>query len=285
MGLSGHPKRSNQPYMPMYVGDWKKAPEINALSLAARGLWIEMLFLMWESTERGYLTINGVPITTEGLARQVGFACDLLEPLLAEMVRFGVFSVRDDGAMFCPRMVGGAEISQKRALAGKKGGICSSKRASKTQANADNDNDNDNNLLKDFKKLKEKESFKEVLVKGSKKDVMEEPETWKTSLDLYLSEERAAWETIMADRKWLAEVEALKKYPNLNIKKSFMKARIFWASEEGWKYKKEGKKTPEKINWKNTYANSLAQGINQVFDERTFQQQPGKTMDELYGDH
>lgn len=140
-------KKNDQPYMPFYIGDWKKAPEIRALSLAARGLWVEMLFLMWESTERGYLTINGVPMTTEVLSRQVGFACDLLDGLLAELLQFNVYSIRDDGAIFCRRMVRDAEISLKRAIAGRKGGICSticsSKSSSKMEANADNDTDNE----------------------------------------------------------------------------------------------------------------------------------------------
>lgn len=158
-------KKNDQPYMPFYIGDWKKAPEIKALSLAARGLWVEMLFLMWESTERGYLTINGVPMTIDILARQVGFACDLLEPLLEEMKKFAVYSVRDDGAIYSRKMVKDAEISLKRSYAGQKGGICSSKNSSKhsskTQANTDIDIDNENDI--------ENESLKDEEVQGKKK--------------------------------------------------------------------------------------------------------------------
>lgn len=157
-------KKNDQPYMPFYIGDWQKAPEIQALSLAARGLWVQMLFLMWESTERGYLTINGVPMTVEILSRQVGFACDLLEPLLEEMKKFAVYSVREDGAIFSRRMVKDAEISLKRSYAGQKGGICSSKNSSKhsskTQANSDIDIDIENDI--------ENESLKDEEVQGKK---------------------------------------------------------------------------------------------------------------------
>lgn len=129
-------KKHDLPAMPFYIGDWKKAPEIRALSLAARGLWFEMLLLMWESTERGFLTINGQPMTIEVLARQVGFACDLLQPLLAEMELYNVFSIREsDKAIYCRKMVRDSEISKKRILAGSKGGFCSSKTRSKMQAN------------------------------------------------------------------------------------------------------------------------------------------------------
>ncbi len=138
-------KKHDQPYMPFYFGDWFKAPEIRALSPAARCLWFEMLGLMWESTERGYLTLAGKPIEKETLGRMLGFADVLLDLLLAEMERFNVFSRRDDGAIYNRRMVRDAEISKIRAEAGKKGGFCSGKSNSKTQANdtANSDIDTD----------------------------------------------------------------------------------------------------------------------------------------------
>jgi hypothetical protein len=141
-------KKYDLPAMPFYWGDWFKCPEVRALSPEARCLWFEMLGLMWESTERGYLTLAGKPMTKETISRCLGFACDLLERLLAELLEYGVCSVRDDGAIFNRRMVRDAEISSKRASAGKIGGICSSKTRSKTQANTeDEDEDEDEDVL------------------------------------------------------------------------------------------------------------------------------------------
>ena len=145
-------KKHDQPYFPLYPGDWLKCPEVRALSLEARMAWLEMLLLMWESTERGYLTLAGKPMDRDTLARCLGFARLLLDRLLAEMEQYNVYSVREDGAIYNRRMVRDAEISSKRAIAGHKGGICSSKTASKKQANAEDedeaaiDNDSDKRI-------------------------------------------------------------------------------------------------------------------------------------------
>ena len=52
-------KKQDLPAWNFYIGDWMKSPEIRALTLPTRMIWFEMLCFMWESTERGYLTING----------------------------------------------------------------------------------------------------------------------------------------------------------------------------------------------------------------------------------
>ena len=49
-------KKHDLPAMPFYFGDWFKCPEVRAMNLETRMIWFEMLGLMWESTERGYLT-------------------------------------------------------------------------------------------------------------------------------------------------------------------------------------------------------------------------------------
>ena len=150
-------KKHDLPAMPFYWGDWFKCPEVRALSPEARCLWFEMLGLMWESTERGYLTLNGKPMGKETISRCLGFACDLLDRLLHELSEYGVYSVRADGAIYNRRMVRDAEISKKRADAGKIGGVCSSKKRSKFQTNIvanteDEDEDEDERSSKAVKK-------------------------------------------------------------------------------------------------------------------------------------
>lgn len=142
-------KKHDLPAMPMYWGDWFKCPEVRALSPEARCLWFEMLGLMWESTDRGYLTLADKPMSKETLGRCLGFACDLLTRLLTELSEYGVYSVREDGAIYNRRMVRDAEISTKRAIAGKRGGLCSSKLPSKFQANTQaNTEDEDEDSIK-----------------------------------------------------------------------------------------------------------------------------------------
>lgn len=137
-------KKHDLPAMPFYWGDWFKCPEVRALSPAARCLWFEMLGLMWESTERGYLSLNGHPMDRQTLSRCLGFACDLLDGLLGELERYGVYSVREDGCIYNRRMVRDAEISKKRAIAGHTGGVCSSKTRSKTEANTQANTEDEN---------------------------------------------------------------------------------------------------------------------------------------------
>ena len=143
-------KKDDLPWMKWFWGDWFKCPEIRALRPETRCAWFEMLGLMWESTERGYLTLNGNPYPMDCLARCLGFAQANLEQSIAEMELFNVFSRREDGAIYNRRMISDCELGEKRAIAGKRGGICSSKTRSKIQANnqasTDSDSDSDSDL-------------------------------------------------------------------------------------------------------------------------------------------
>jgi hypothetical protein len=61
------------PFFKFYPGDWMKDPALRSVSIAARGLWIDMLCLMHESDRRGYLQhATGKPVTAEQLARMTG---------------------------------------------------------------------------------------------------------------------------------------------------------------------------------------------------------------------
>jgi hypothetical protein len=112
------------PAFQFYPGDWRKDPELRSISLTARGLWIELLCLMHESSRKGYLvTKTGNSYTNEQLARMVGVDIHTLEICLTEIEANGVSSREDNtGILFSRRMVKDAEISQERREAGKLGG-------------------------------------------------------------------------------------------------------------------------------------------------------------------
>lgn len=139
-------KKRDLPYMPWYWGDWLKAPEIRVLSPMARLLWFEMIGLMWESTDRGYLKINGYPIGKKELLACVGFGEDLLEVCLAELETYKVFSRTSDGVIFSRKMVHEREISEKRAISGRMGGICSKKTKAKLKAKVEQRLDIENEI-------------------------------------------------------------------------------------------------------------------------------------------
>lgn len=114
-------KKHDLPAMPFYFGDWLKCPEVRALDLDVRMVWFEMLGLMWESTERGYLTINGKPVSDSVITKILGILPDVLDRALRQMEEYGVFSRRDDGAIYCRRMIKDEAIRQAKSKAGKQG--------------------------------------------------------------------------------------------------------------------------------------------------------------------
>lgn len=114
-------KKKDLPAMPFYIGDWQKAPEIRALDLDVRMIWFEMMCFMWESTERGYLSINGHPVENEVLARMLGVVITKLEQALLQMEKYNVYSKKEDGTIFSRKMVRDEAIRQARSRAGTKG--------------------------------------------------------------------------------------------------------------------------------------------------------------------
>ncbi len=76
---------------------------------------------MWESTERGYLTLNEKPVITLVISKMVGVDITEMEKALQQMEQFNVFSRREDGAIFCRKMVRDEDIRQLKAKAGRKG--------------------------------------------------------------------------------------------------------------------------------------------------------------------
>lgn len=113
------------PAMPFYIGDWKKAPEVQALPLETRAVWWEMLLIMWESDERGCLVLNKTALKAETLASMIGCGLNRADMArhLSVMETFGVYSKREsDGVIFCRWMVKHERIRKLRSYAGKKGG-------------------------------------------------------------------------------------------------------------------------------------------------------------------
>lgn len=111
-----------RPAFQFYPADWRKDPALSACSLAARGLWIELVCIAHESEEYGYLTINGKAMNDAQLARLVGESPKELAKLLAELEQSSVFSRDERGAIFSRRMVKDEHIRKVRAEAGRLGG-------------------------------------------------------------------------------------------------------------------------------------------------------------------
>ena len=89
-----------------YIGDWMKDPALRAVSATARGVWIDMLCLMFESPRRGYLeTATGEPISIRHLSRMTGVSDKILRRSVAELRSMCVCSSTDEGTIFSRRIV------------------------------------------------------------------------------------------------------------------------------------------------------------------------------------
>ena len=115
------------PAIQFYTGDWLKDEGVNLSSLAAQGLWINMLCYMNAAPVRGTLAkANGEPMTVEDLAHLVRITPAVCKGLLDELVSNNVPTVEYDGAkvpMYVSRrMVADERVRQRCAEGGRKGG-------------------------------------------------------------------------------------------------------------------------------------------------------------------
>lgn len=116
-------KNERQPAYLWYTGHWKKATDVRACTLAARGLWREMLDLMHDSPRRGYLQLaNGQPMSDEQLANAAGAQIAEVRQLLSELKTSGVYSCTNKGVIYSRKMVRDEAKRIKCISAGKLGG-------------------------------------------------------------------------------------------------------------------------------------------------------------------
>jgi hypothetical protein len=130
-------KHDARPSFPFYVDDWLSDPNLKMCSMEARGMWIDLLCLMWRAPERGTLTYmdaeaNVKQMTTKHIAKLVGEDTATIARCIKELDYNGVFSKSSGTKIYSRRMVRDAHISEVRAEAGRKGG--SKQTGSKTEA-------------------------------------------------------------------------------------------------------------------------------------------------------
>lgn len=110
------------PWMKFYPADWRADPALRMCSLAARGLWMEMLSIMHQAEPRGSLLVNGNTIGTKQLASLCGATPRETFLLVAELEAAGVFSRAEDGTIFSRRMKRDDEKAERDKANGKTGG-------------------------------------------------------------------------------------------------------------------------------------------------------------------
>ena len=109
---------SASPWMKFYPRDWRGDQALRAVSLAARGLWIDCLCIMHEAQPYGHLVLGSQPVTDVALARMTGTTPDQISELLGELESAAVFARRSDGTIYSRRMTRDfkkAKIGEKSA--------------------------------------------------------------------------------------------------------------------------------------------------------------------------
>lgn len=96
---------SKLPSMQFYPGDWLKDPNLRRCSHTAKGVWIDVLCLAFEGSERGVFITADVPWSLQDIGCAIGGNLDVTLEGLRELVSKGVLRQRDDGAYYSKRMV------------------------------------------------------------------------------------------------------------------------------------------------------------------------------------
>lgn len=110
------------PWLKWYWSDWRSDPCLRMCSLAARGLWAEMLALMQEAVPYGHLLIAGRSPSSTQLAALAGAPPGQIPDLLAELESSGVFSRTKEGVVYSRRMVRDERKAREARKNGLKGG-------------------------------------------------------------------------------------------------------------------------------------------------------------------
>lgn len=120
-----------KPFIKFFPTDWQADQMLRLCSVAARGLWIEMLCLMHKADRYGHLLINGVPPTDTQLAVLTATPTHSLPDLIGELEAAGVFSRTSKGVIYSRRLVRDEKKAKTAQENGKKGGnatLCKTKK-------------------------------------------------------------------------------------------------------------------------------------------------------------
>lgn len=110
-----------RPAFQFYPADWRKDVELQSCSMAAQGLWINVMCLAHECEPYGHLTVNGKAMTAAQIGRHVGTNQRETQALIDELMEAGVARRTDEGALFSKRMVADEDLRNRRAAGGKEG--------------------------------------------------------------------------------------------------------------------------------------------------------------------
>lgn len=107
---------SAHPWIKFYPRDWRGDQALRLVSLAARGLWMDMLSVMHESTPYGHLMDGDQPLSDADLARLAGTTVEEVQALLVELLARRVARRTRGGVIYSKRMI----ADERRSKEGRK---------------------------------------------------------------------------------------------------------------------------------------------------------------------
>lgn len=108
-----------RPWLKFFPQDWAGDRKLRFCSIAARGMWIEMMCIAHEARPYGYVLVNGEVPSLSQLARLCGVSEAEAKTLISELDRTGVISRRRDQTIYSRRMV----RDEKKAQIARQNGI------------------------------------------------------------------------------------------------------------------------------------------------------------------
>lgn len=84
--------------------DWRNDASLQSCDLATKGLWMDLLSLMFSSERQGYLQANNKPMSLLYLSKKTGVDKRTIEKKLKVLIENNVCSVDENGIVFSRRM-------------------------------------------------------------------------------------------------------------------------------------------------------------------------------------
>ena len=238
------------PALQFYVGDWKRDNSVQSCSIAARGLWFEMLLMMHESPHRGYLMLTDTtPMHDEHIARIAGVEQPVVSTLIEELQTKGVFDFAElevshghTVSVIKSRRMSADEEKRKKCsvaglsgvennprvrnarsgIGGKIGGQGSSSSSSTTSSLS----------KEDIERFLKTEGVEEVW-KALPKSRREKPQTTKLQIGVALTKIAERYESDTAHIDWLCQRIAA-YYASAQGKSVYYRSAVRWLSEEAY---------------------------------------------------
>jgi hypothetical protein len=103
-GLVAKPK-DKHPWFKFFPANWRGNTKLRLCSVAARGLWMEMLCIMHDAEPYGHLVNNGISVSNKQLAQLSGIGLTEVMKLMCELEVAGVYSRTDGKVIYSRKMV------------------------------------------------------------------------------------------------------------------------------------------------------------------------------------